>query len=688
MSLSYTAHRLMRAVPASLSRVNAGGTMKHLRLLFALVLVAAFLLSAAAPALAKPGETVRVWVNYGSGRGPEVRQTLANANAAFHYDFPELGAYVVTLPAAALNGIQNNPHVLFVEEDPERYPIADIPSAAALETLVTQSTAQTVPYGIDMVQARDVWDSDRDGAIDTGAPTGSGIKLCIIDSGLYTAHEDFQGVSVAGYNGNLPWNTDGFGHGTHVAGTVTAMNNALGVVGVTPGTVSLYIVRVFGDDGAWAYSSTLVDALSRCRSAQAKVVSMSLGGSRASTTERTAFANAYAAGVLSVAAAGNAGTSAYSYPASYDSVISVAAIDSNKVVASFSQYNSQVELAAPGVGVLSTLPYLETNTLTVGGTSYGVMHIEYSAYGSASGALVSGGLCDSTGAWSGKVVLCQRGVISFYDKVHNVQLGGGAAAVIYNNEPGNFLGTLGAGYSSTIVGLSLSQEDGQYLLANKLGADASVSSTLTKPASGYEAWDGTSMATPHVSAVAALVWSANPSWTNVETRQALQATAQDLGVNGKDNYYGYGLVQAKAALTYLGGGAAPTPTPTATNTPTPVQTSTPTATPTSTPVSSSQLAVTVATNKSTYVNKETVTITVTVEDQSGAAVSSASVTVVVTGANGAKTTLTGTTGTAGTASVSYRINTAKSGKGTYSIAATASKAGYTSGTGSTTFTVI
>ena len=68
----------------------------------------------------------------------------------------------------------------------------------------------------------------------TPAPTGSNRKICIIDSGFYTGHEDLQGVTVDGDNGNLPWNQDGSGHGTHVAGTIAAMNNALGVIGVTP----------------------------------------------------------------------------------------------------------------------------------------------------------------------------------------------------------------------------------------------------------------------------------------------------------------------------------------------------------------------------------------------------------------------------------------------------------------------
>ncbi len=496
-------------------------------------------------------EKVRVMVQFAPGKGAAVERALKGAGAEFHYAFEDLQAFAVSLPQAALAGIQNNPNVVLVEEDAPRYPIGVMPSVQTMSL-----PSQVVPYGIDMVQARDVWDADRDGAVDSGAPTGSGRKVCIIDSGFYTSHEDLQGVNVGGYNGNLPWNQDGDGHGTHVAGTIVAMNNALGVVGVTPGTVQIYVVRVFGDSGTWAYSSTLIDAAYKCRDAGANIISMSLGGSRSNNTEKNGFASLYNSyNILSIAAAGNDGNNRNSYPASYDSVVSVAAIDSNKAWATFSQYNSQVELAAPGVGVLSTVPYLDSTTLTVSGVTYTAGHIEFSARGSAGGALVDGGRCASTnGAWSGKVVLCERGDISFYDKVMNVQNSGGAAAAIYNNVPGGFLGTLGDGNSSAIIGISLSQEDGQYLVANKLGQSATVSSAYTAPASGYEYYDGTSMATPHVSAVAALVWSAKPTATNAEIRNALASTAQDLGAAGRDVYYGYGLVQAKAAIDSLGGG--------------------------------------------------------------------------------------------------------------------------------------
>ena len=132
---------------------------------------------------------------------------------------------------------------------------------------------------------RDVWDANRDGIVDEGSPNGSNRMICIIGSGFLVSHEDLQGINVDGYDGNLPWNQDGSGRGTHVAGTIAAMNNDFGVVGVTPGTVNLYIVRVFANDGDWAYASTLINAANRCASAGVNIISMSLGGNYPSLPE-------------------------------------------------------------------------------------------------------------------------------------------------------------------------------------------------------------------------------------------------------------------------------------------------------------------------------------------------------------------------------------------------------------------
>lgn len=507
------------------------------------------------PALASSDDgKIRVMIQYKPGQKNAIERAVMNAGAEMHYTFDQLNVLVVSLPKAALNGIIRNPNVVYVEEDSIRYLYDEKltnPSTAPLAvSAASPYQEQVIPYGIDMVQARDVWDTNRDGVIDEGAHTGAGITVCIIDSGLYTTHEDFSGVNIlGGYGKNAnPWNDDGLGHGTHVAGTITAMNNTIGVVGVTPGTVNLYIVRVFGDTGRWVNTSSLVAALGYCPS-ETKIISMSLGGPTSSTTERQAFDSLYSQGVLSIAAAGNDGNATYSYPASYDSVISVAAIDSNKSWGDFSQYNNQVELAAPGVGVLSTVPFIETNTVVVDGVTYYANHFDYAARGTTSGQLVDGGLCGTSGTWTGKVVLCQRGTYEFSVKVANVINGGGVAALIYNNVPGNFLGTLGA--TSSLIALSLSQEDGQYLVANKLGVVATVTSQEPVTGSGYEAWDGTSMATPHVSGVAALVWSCKPTATNIEVRQAMTITAEDLGDPGRDIYYGYGLVQARSACNAL-----------------------------------------------------------------------------------------------------------------------------------------
>ena len=450
-----------------------------------------------------------------------------------YHDLEGINAVAVELPAAALKALANNRNVDYVERDLPRY-----------------AMAQTTPYGIVQSQASLV------------SPGAGNRLVCIIDSGFDAAHEDL-GNNVSGYNGNLPWATDGFGHGTHVAGTISALDNNIGVIGVWPG-VDLYIVRVFGDDGAWAYSSTLIDAAQRCSNAGANVVSMSLGcsGRRcSSTSERAQFDNMWNAGMISVAAAGNDGNTSSSYPASYDSVISVAALDSSNVVATFSQQNSQVEIGAAGVGVKSTLPMgLGTDeSATVDGTSYEVIALTDSASGTGSGPLVDCGDGSSTcPGGGGQVCLIERGTISFAEKVAACEAGGGDAAIIYNNVAGNFSGTLG-GAATAIQSVSMSQADGQFLAANKLGTTASV----TTAPGNYASWDGTSMATPHVSGVAALIWSHDTSWTNQQVRDCINATALDLGAAGRDNAYGFGLIQAQDALNGLiagtcGGGGTPT----------------------------------------------------------------------------------------------------------------------------------
>jgi len=361
---------------------------------------------------------------------------------------------------------------------------------------------------------------------------------------------------VKGY-GNYTY--DGCNHGTHVAGTIAALNNNVGVIGVLPSAVvQLYIVRVFGDDCAWTYTAGLADAAKKCQAGGANVISMSLGSNVPSNTEKTTFDDLYAQGVLPVAAAGNDGTTRISYPAGYDSVISVAAIDSTKTRASFSQYNAKVELSAPGVGVLSTVTMGtgEIATFTVAGTSYNVMALagDNPTYESPKGNIVNKALCNCGSGTAicdcaGQICLIQRGTNSFAEKVIFCQQGGGVGAVIYNNAAGTFTGTLGS-VATTIPSVSLSQADG----VSCLGQIGQLSA-LFVGVSNYEYYDGTSMATPHVSAVAALIWSYAPNCNALQVRTALGSSAQALPVGSpvgtRNNEYGYGLIQADAGVAAL-----------------------------------------------------------------------------------------------------------------------------------------
>ena len=512
-------------------------SLSHVRPL-ALALAAAAALMA--PAVQAANETTRVIVAFKPGAQGAIRNAVAAARGSVKLEIHGMDAMAVELPTQALAGLSRNPNVEYVEEDAKRYAFA----AATASTGTPYASGQWVPYGVTMVQA------DQLATALSGVAPGTGKKVCIIDSGYDRAHEDLSaGGNVTGeYDaGTGWWYTDENSHGTHVAGTIAALNAAgTGVVGVDPkGVLKLHIVKVFGADG-WAYSSNLVTAANKCRDAQANVISMSLGGSISSRTEQTAFKTLLNTnGILPIAAAGNGGSSRTSYPAGYADVVSVAAVDEFKAWATFSQYNKDVEIAGPGVNVMSTVP-MGTGlapSLNVGGTAYLPGSMEGSPTTSGTGTLFDFGLGDApNAAAAGKVCLIARGSVDFATKVSNCQASGGVGAVVYNNVAGDFAGTLGTA-ATAIPSVTASQALGKELIG-KVGQSA----TVAVGPSNYANFDGTSMATPHVSAVAALVWTLKPACTAVQLRNSLNLSAQDLGTAGRDTKFGYGLVQAKAAV--------------------------------------------------------------------------------------------------------------------------------------------
>lgn len=498
-------------------------------------------LSEASPeALAAEGK-VRVIVRFKPGAEAVAlaRAAVARSGGRVKLELMSGRGIAVELPKAAVAALAAHSAVERVEDDVPRYPLGlTTPSKAPYKP------GQQVPYGIKMVQADQLPEQDS---------LATNRKICIIDSGYDNSHEDLPHATVTGYDdigGAGPWAKDGLGHGTHVAGTIAAVNQRnVGVVGVLPNNkVSLHIIRVFGDDGFWAYSSTLANAAQRCQAAGANVINMSLGGGQPNATEREAFEALQTAGILSVAAAGNGGGSFTSYPAGYPAVMSVAAIDQKKARADFSQSNKDVEIAAPGVGVYSTVPMGTgyDNALSVDTTVFAPGVVYGSPEGSVSAPLADFGRGDKLDtAMAGRLCLTRSFNGTFTDPMDHVKLAncersGGVGMVLYNFQPGGRFNT--SAFGGTIPSLTVSKAEGEKL-KQRLGQSADLSVRF----SNYALEDGTSMASPHVAAVAALIWSYFPNCTGEQIRQSLNKSAADLGTPGRDNQYGFGLVQAKVA---------------------------------------------------------------------------------------------------------------------------------------------
>jgi hypothetical protein len=249
------------------------------------------------------------------------------------------------------------------------------------------SASDYVPYGIPQAQGNS--------AGLPPAPSTSGacndpnsFKVAIIDSGLGVAHPDVPCRSISDTDTNCkgisinvngePWYApkNNNYHGTHVFGTIGAIGgNNRGVTSMVPdsGGICYLIGRVFNDAGNGQYTSVIFEAIDWAIEEGADVINMSLGGGVFSQTGQDLFDKAHARGVLSVAAAGNNGSTQLSYPASYDKVISVAAVDQEKNRASFSQSNNYVDISAAGVDVVSL--YLRGQYAYSSGTSMAAPHV-------------------------------------------------------------------------------------------------------------------------------------------------------------------------------------------------------------------------------------------------------------------------------------------------------------------------
>ncbi len=212
-------------------------------------------------------------------------------------------------------------------------------------------------------------------------PASGGVKVGVVDTGIDKTHPDLAGKAVGcatSYNGGITIVNgvchDDNGHGSHVSGTITAnTNNGQGVAGVAFNS-PLVMCKALATAAGTGLTSDIANCINWTAKQGVKVISMSLGGGD-SATLKAAVQNAYNGGngVLLVAAAGNDGNATLNYPAAYSEVVSVAATDNKDKRASFSNANSDVEVAAPGVDVEST--YTGGLYMTLSGTSMATPHV-------------------------------------------------------------------------------------------------------------------------------------------------------------------------------------------------------------------------------------------------------------------------------------------------------------------------
>jgi subtilisin len=299
----------------------------------------------------------RVLIGFKKGTGREAaekrRNWAGNLGADVHHSFEMLPLVSASLPERLIDKIRDSDDVVYIEEDVMMY---------ALQL-------QPIPWGVDKIDAELVWDKSKGGNVD----------VAILDTGIDNDHPDLKGNIAGGVNfagtglkdgsTNPSYWNDGYGHGTHCAGIVAAVNNGIGVVGVAPG-VRLWAVKVLSDNGS-GYTSDVIQGLEWCAAKGIKVASMSLGGTTGSDSLKNACNATYSAGVLLVAAAGNGG--GVNYPAAYDSVIAVSATNESDVIASFSSYGPKIELAAPGVNIYST--FNDGGYKLASGTSMACPHV-------------------------------------------------------------------------------------------------------------------------------------------------------------------------------------------------------------------------------------------------------------------------------------------------------------------------
>jgi subtilisin len=307
---------------------------------------------------------------------PEIAQAYG-LQVGFVYEHALKGMSAL-VPAGRLAALERDARVAYVVED-------------MLRTI----DAQTIPTGIQRIFADTNSNIDIDGTDDYRVD----VDVAVIDTGVDFQHPDLNVVGGVNCSGGSPFKSsctsggdDDHYHGTHVAGTIGAIDNGSGVVGVAPGA-RLWAVKVLNSQGS-GYSSWIIAGIDwvRANAATIEVANMSLGGSGYNQAEYDAIQNAVNAGVAFAVAAGNSDADANNYsPAAFNNVLTVSALadfdgipggngsptcrsDQDDTLADFSNWGDAVDIAAPGVCILSTFPIEQGEYGTISGTSMASPH--------------------------------------------------------------------------------------------------------------------------------------------------------------------------------------------------------------------------------------------------------------------------------------------------------------------------